>query len=193
LTETEPSRVVVEPNDKILRTLKLAIAEIGLDKFLQRTNTSPEMLEKWINGKEWVPLHIVKESCDINRKNPNAPSYSKILFECTAGASFKVIVEKEPKKPKVPTVKEVKIPPIMPSIPRVPIKEVIKPEKEIVKPKVFQQMIKIGIVLFAIPVLSVIVGFLFGGFTGAVIGAISGYIIIVAFAFIFHFRRPRKA
>jgi hypothetical protein len=104
------------------------------------------------------------------------------------------VVVEEAKKPRVPVIKKKEVPPpTIPSIPRVPIKEAIKPERKVVKPKVFREMIKIGATLFTIPVLSVIIGFLFGGFTGAVIGAIFGYIIIVAFAFAFHFRRLRKA
>ena len=188
MDETKPSKVVIEPGDRVVEALRLALAEVGVEELLRRTGATPDLLEKWINGENWVPLNVVKEACDINRKNPEAPSYCKILSECTAGASFEIMVEKEVEKPAASTVKE-----IMPPALHIPAERIAEPKAKAVKPEAFRQMVKVCTALFIIPILSVVIGFLLGGFMGAVVGAIFGYVIITAFTFVFFVLLPKKS
>ena len=187
MAETKPSKIVIEPSDRVVKALRLAVAEVGLDELLRRTGAPSELLEKWIKGEEWVPLNVVKESCNINRENPEAPAYSKILSECTAGAPFKVIVKGEVEKPAVPIVKET-----MPPAPQIPMEKTAKPKTKVARPEAFRKMVKVGTALSMILILGIVIGFLLGGFMGAVVGAILGYVLMTTVTFVFFVLLPKR-
>lgn len=188
MAKKKTSKIVIEPGNRVVEALRLAVAEVGVDELLQRTSATPELLEKWINGEEWVPLNVVKEACDINRKNPEASSHFKILSECTAGYSFKIMVKKEARKPATPIVKE-----IIPPAPHIPAEKIAEPKAKALKPEAARQMVTVGTALFIIPILSVVIGFLLGGFMGAVVGSIFGFVIIMTFTFVFFVLLPKKS
>lgn len=188
MAETKPPKIVIEPSDRVVEALRLAVAEVGVEELLRRTSAPHELLEKCINGEEPVPLNVITEACDINRKNPEAPSYSKILSECTVGASFEIMVEREVEKSAAPVVKE-----IMPPAPHIPTEKIAEPKGKASKPEAVRQMAMVGAALFIIPILSVVIGFLLGGFTGAVVGAIFGFVVTTAFTFVFFVLLPKKS
>jgi len=188
LAETKPSKIIIEPSDRVVEALRLAVAEVGVDELLRRTSAPHELLEKWINGEERVPLNVVMEACDINRNNPEAPSYSKILSECTTGASFEIVVEQEIEKPEAPVVKE-----IMPPPPSIPAEKMAESKAKALKSEAARQMVTVGTALFIIPILSVVLGFLLEGFMGAVVGAILGFVIITTLTFVFFVLLPKKS
>lgn len=51
--------------------------------------------------RKGFPLNAVKEACEINRNRQDAPSHSKVLSECAAGARFGITAEEEVEKPAV--------------------------------------------------------------------------------------------
>jgi len=85
--------VVIEPRARIIETLKLAVKEIGLEEFARYTRRDRMVVERWLRGEEWIPLRVLRAACDINSRNPDAPVYSKVLFECIANVPFKVKIE----------------------------------------------------------------------------------------------------
>lgn len=188
MAETKPSKIVIDPSDRVVEALRLAVVKVGVEELLKRTNVPHKLLEKWINGEERVPLNVVIEACEINRNNQEAPSYSKILSECTTGASFGIVVEQEIEKPEAKVVKE-----IMPLPPYIPAQKIAEPKVKALKSEAVRQMVRVSAALFSIPILSVVLGFLFEGFIGAVAGAILGFVIITALTFVFFVLFPKQS
>lgn len=188
MAETKPSKIVIDPSDRVVEALRLAVVKVGVEELLKRTNVPHKLLEKWINGEERVPLNVVIEACEINRNNQEAPSYSKILSECTTGASFGIVVEQEIEKPEAKVVKE-----IMSLPPYIPAQKIAEPKVKALKSEAVRQMVRVSAALFSIPILSVVLGFLFEGFIGAVAGAILGFVIITALTFVFFVLFPKQS
>jgi hypothetical protein len=150
-----------------------------MDKFLSRTGSSPSLLEKWINGEKWVPLDVVKEACEINRSREDAPSYSKILSECTAGAQFRITAREEVEKPAAAVAGA--LPPSKAEIPTGKLESSATTAR--LEPS--HQIAKVAIALFIVPLLGAAVGFLAAGAVGAVTGTITSFAIVTALAFLF--------
>jgi len=175
LVERKPSNVVIQPNDRVVEALRLAMAEVGVEELLERTRAPSERLMEWASGEKWVPMDVGREACDINGRNPKAPSYSRILSECTAGASFRIVVDKEANEPAAPIVKRA-----VPPTPRFHPEEEVKPRPKAFKPEAFRQIATFGTAVFIIPILTIVIGFFLGGFMGAVTGALVGLAIIAS-------------
>jgi len=158
------------------------MAEVGLSGLLRHHDHSLDLLEKWINGQEWIPLDVVKEACEINRRNPQAPSYSKVLSECTSGAHFRIFGEKEIEKAG-PSAEEEVTPPenkIPLEVREKPILHTARPQR----PGARTQIAKITVVLFILPLLGAIAGFFtVGNARSAVIGTLASYAIAIALTF----------
>jgi len=157
-----------------------------LDKFAHRTGSSCELIEKWVNGSEWVPLDVIREVCEINRNLPEAPSYSKNLSECTSGTRFRITAREEIEKPTEPVGAEA-----APAKAETLAKGFEKPGAVARGPEVSRQITKVAIVLFIVPLAGAVAGFLAGGPWGAVIGTVTSYIVGTALAFLLLL--PRKA
>ena len=185
MAEKEASKILIEPSDKVVETLRLAVLDVGLDELIRRTGSSPDLVEKWINGEDWVPLDAVKEACAINRDRQDAPSHSKILSECTAGAKFRITAREEVEKPAAPVVGEV-----APAKAEISAEGLKKPSAIAVRAGVSRQIARLAIALFIVPLLGAVVGFLMAGPLGAVTGTILSFAIVTAFAFLLLL--PRK-
>jgi len=185
LAKKEASRVLIEPSGRVVEALRLAIVEVGLDELVRRTGSSSELMEKWVNGSEWVPIGVIKEVCEINRNIPDAPSYSKVLSECTSGAQFRITAREEIEKPTAPVGAEA-APPKAETL----AKRFEKPSTVARGPEVSRQITKIAVVLFVVPLAGAVIGFLGGGLWGAVIGTVTSYAIGTALAFLLLL--PRK-
>jgi len=156
-----------------------------LDEFVRRTGSSSVLIEKWVNGNEWVPLDVIKEVCEINRSLPEAPSYCKNLSECTSGTRFRITAREEIEKPTEPVGAEE-----APAKAETLAKGFEKPGAATRGPGVSRQITKVAIVLFIVPLAGAVAGFLAGGPWGAVIGTVTSYIIGTALAFLLLL--PRK-
>lgn len=185
MARKEASKVLIEPSGKVVETLRLAMAEVGLDELVRRTGSSSELMEKWVNGSEWVPLDVIKEVCEVNRNLPEAPSYSKNLSECTSGTRFRITAREEVEKPATPVEAEV-----APSKDETLAERFEKPSTVARGPGVSRQITKVAIVLFIVPLAGAAIGFLAGGPWGAVIGTVTSYVIGTALAFLLLL--PRK-
>ena len=156
-----------------------------MDEFVRRTGSSSVLIEKWVNGNEWVPLDVIKEVCEINRSLPEAPSYSKNLSECTSGTRFRITAREEIEKPTEPVGAEA-----APAKAETLAKGFEKPSTVARGPGASRQITKVAIVLFIVPLAGAVAGFLAGGPWGAVIGTVTSYIIGTALAFLLLL--PRK-
>jgi len=185
LARKEGSKVLIEPSSRVVEALRLAMAEVGLDELVRRTGSSSGLMEKWVNGSEWVPLDVIKEVCEINRNLPEAPSYSKNLSECTSGTRFRITAREEVEKPTAPVETEV-APPEAETL----AKRFEKPSTVAKGQDVPRQITKIAMLLFIIPLAGAVTGFLAGGPWGAVIGTVTSYVIGTALAFLLLL--PRK-
>jgi len=185
LARKEASKVLIEPSGRVVETLRLAMAEVGLDELVRRTGSSSELMEKWVNGSEWVPLDVIKEVCEVNRNLPEAPSYSRNLSECTSGTRFRITAREEVEKPATPVEAEV-----APSKDETLAERFEKPSTVARGPGVSRQITKVAIVLFIVPLAGAAIGFLAGGPWGAVIGTVTSYVIGTALAFLLLL--PRK-
>jgi len=161
------------------------MAEVGLDELVRRTGSSSELIEKWVNGSEWVPLDVIKEVCEINRNLPEAPSHSKNLSECTSGTRFRITTREEIEKPTEPVRAEA-----APAKAETLAKGLEEPSAVARRPGVSRQITKVAIVLFIVPLAGAVAGFLAGGLWGAVIGTVMSYVIGTALAFLLLL--PRK-
>lgn len=183
MAEKEGTRVLIEPSNRVIDTLRLALADVGPRRLLHQHNYSLDLLEKWTNGQEWVPLDVVKEACEINRRNSQAPSYSKILSECTSGAHFRISGEEETEKAGPSAAEETTLPKnkIQMETREKPMLYTAGPRRS----RVHVQMTKIIIVLFIFPLLGAIAGFfMLGDARGAVIGTLASYAIAIALTFL---------
>lgn len=188
MNKKERPKVLIEPSSRVVETLRVALLEVGLDELARRTGSSPELMEKWVNGIEWVPLDVIKEVCEINRNLPDAPSYSKVLSECTSGAQFRITAREEVEKPAVRVGVEVAPPKAERSAERVE-----KPCTATRGPRVSRQITKVAIVLFIVPLAGAVMGFLGGGVWGAVIGTVTSYAVGTALALLLVLPRKTRA
>ncbi len=188
LTENEASQILIEPKSRVIETLRLAVLDVGIQELIRRTGSTPGLLEKWINGKEWVPLNVVKEACEINRNRQGSPSYSRILSECTADAQFKILARLEVGKPRAPVTGEVS-----PSEAGVSGERFQEPGAMATRSEAGRQIVKVTVVLFVVPLLGAAAGFLIAGPQGAVTGTISSFAIVTVLAFLFLTIFPRKS
>jgi len=156
-----------------------------LHELVRRTGSSSQLMEKWANGSEWVPLDVIKEVCEINRNLPEAPSYSKNLSECTSGTRFRITAREEVEKPATPVRTEVP-PPEAETL----AKRLKKPSTATRVPEASRQITKVAIVLFIVPLTGAVTGFLAAGPWGAVVGTVTSYVIGTALAFLLLL--PRK-
>ena len=187
MAEKEASKILIEPSSRVIETLRLAMLDVGLDELIRRTGASPDLLEKWINGVEWVPLGAVKEACEINRNRQDAPSYSKALSECTAGAQFRITAREEKERPAAQVSGEV-----MPPKLEIPTERLEKRSAVETKSDATRQVAKVAIAMFLFPLLGAVAGFLVGGPEGAVTGTVSSFVVATALAFLFLVLLPRK-
>jgi len=161
------------------------MAEVGLHELVRRTGSSSQLMEKWANGSEWVPLDVIKEVCEINRNLPEAPSYSKNLSECTSGTRFRITAREEVEKPATPVRTEV-TPPEAETL----AKRLEKPSTATRVPEASRQITKVATVLFIVPLAGAVTGFLAAGPWGAVVGTVTSYVIGTALTFLLLL--PRK-
>jgi len=178
MSEGEVSEVIIEPKEKVVEALRLAVAETGLNDFLRRTGANPQLLERWLNGEEWIPLRVVREACNINTTNPNAPNHSKVLFECMAGAAFKVSLKGVTEsRPPIRKEKRVEVP-------------------EEIKRRNMESLVSWGTALSFLILFTGVVGFFLGysyGPTEAAIGALVGMFLgWISVAFIYFFKFFKK-
>ena len=150
--------------------------DVGLDELVRRTSSSPELLEKWINGKDWIPLSVVREACEINRNRQDAPSYSKILSECTTGAQFKITAGEEAEK-SAATVEAA------PRRAEISAKRMEKPSATSARQTSSSRIVWIAVALFIVPLIGAAAGFLVAGSMGAVVGTILSFAVVTVFAF----------
>lgn len=179
MSEGGSGGILIEPTIKVVETVRSAVLDMGLDEFLRRTGASRRIVERWINGEEWVPVSVVKEACEINRKHPDAPSYSKILSECTSGAQLRIAAGGEIKRPEAAIVAPTKAVPTV-----VPTERPRKPSALPIRREVSNQIIKIAVALFFIPIIGAAIGFRFWGAFGAVVTAITSYVIVAVLIFL---------
>jgi hypothetical protein len=174
----EASRILIEPSGRVVETLRLAMLDVGADELVRRTGSTMSLLEKWINGQEWIPLSIVSEACKINRLRRDAPPYSRTLSECTEGAQFRITagegVEKSEEQPM--EVKALRL--------ETPAERLEKPSVKPPQPGVSRQIVGVAIALFVAPLLGAAAGLLVAGPIGAVVGTISSFAAVVIFTFI---------
>jgi len=176
LAENEPSRILIEPSNKVVETLRLAMLDVGLDELVRRTSSSPKLLERWVNGKDWIPLSVVKEACEVNRNRQDAPSYSKILSECTTGAQFKIAAREEAEKSAAPAE-------AAPRRADISAKRTEKPSAPSARRTSSSRIAGIAVALFIVPLIGAAAGFLVASSLGAVVGTILSFAIVTAFAF----------
>jgi len=180
LVGQETSKVLIEPRTRVVEAVRLALAQVGPDDFLRRVEATPAPLEKWVNGQEWIPMRVVNEACEINRKNQEAPPHYKTLSECTSGAQFRITTGEEVEKLEAATVEGMTL----------TQDEISKKGREettatVIKPKASFQIVKVTLALFFVPMIGAALGFLLGGPSGAAAGAISCYAIVVALSLVF--------
>lgn len=189
LTEKEGTRVLIEPTSRVVNTLRLAVGEVGPSELLRHHDYSLDLLEKWTNGQAWIPLDLVKEACEINRRNSESPSYSKVLSECTSGAHFRIAGEKEIEKAGPFVAGETAQPEAKTKIE--PREKPILHTAGVQRPGARTQIAKVTIVLFIFPLLGATVGFfVLGDARGAIMGTLASYAIAIALAFVILL--PRK-
>lgn len=87
--ESHP-KVFVEPVEKVVETLKLAVVRVGVKGFSQRVRTSQELIEDWVSSKSWVPIAVLRAACEINKEFPDAPPYTKNLSKCIEGVQLRI-------------------------------------------------------------------------------------------------------
>jgi methyl coenzyme M reductase subunit C-like uncharacterized protein (methanogenesis marker protein 7) len=180
LVRQETSKVIIEPQTRVVEALRLALAQIGPDDFLIRAKATPAILEKWVNGQEWIPLHVVGEACKINRRNREAPAYTKTLSECTSGVRFRIRAGEEVEKLREAVVEGITSIQDQ-SLTKGPEERAATPAK----PKAPHNIVSIAVVLFIVPLMGGAFGFLFGGPMRAAVATISCYAIVVALTLVF--------
>lgn len=187
MADKELSKILIEPKNRIVETLRLAMLDVGVDELIRRTGTTADLLEKWINGKEWVPLDVVKEACEINRSRQDVPSHFKVLSECTSGAQFRMTAGEQVEKPTPSVVREV-------SFPKGEILAEKSQRPTVIgeRPDVSRQIVKVAVALFMAPLIGAAIGFLLAGPPGAVTGTISSFAVVTVLAFFFLSLFPRK-
>lgn len=176
MASTEKSRILIEPSSKVVEALRLALAGVGLEELVQSTGSSPELIERWVNGSEWVPLEVVKRICEINRSVPEAPDHSKNLSECTKGVRFRIIAREKAEESTTPIGTKITL-----SNAEISIKDQGRAGR---KRRVYDKITRIAVVLFVVPLVGAAVGFLVGELWGAVIGTVTGYIMGIALTFL---------
>lgn len=97
--------VFVEPSDKVVETLRLAVKRVGTDEFSKKAQISPRILEDLLNRKGWVPLAVLRVACDLNRDSPEAPPYTRSVARCIEGVQLRIPPE-ELKLEKKPPLKK---------------------------------------------------------------------------------------
>jgi len=106
--ESRPN-VLVEPSDKVVETLRLAVKRVGIDEFSKKAQISPGLIEDLVNRKAWIPLAALRVACEINKASPDASSYTKSIARCIEGVQLRIPPEelKLERKPPITEVAEV--------------------------------------------------------------------------------------
>jgi hypothetical protein len=180
LVGQETSKVIIEPQTRVVEALRLALAQMGPDDFLRRVEAAPASLEKWVNGQEWIPMRVVSEACEINCRNQEAPPHYKTLSECASGARFRITAGEEVEKQEAVVVE--RIASIQDEIPEKGAEETTATAA---KRKASFQIVRVAAALFFVPIIGAALGFLLGGPLEAAAGAISCYAIVVALSLAF--------
>jgi len=189
LAKKEASKILIEPSSRVVQALRLAMLDVGSDELVRRTGSSLVLMERWINGKEWIPLGVVREACEMNRSRQDIPSYSTVLSECTAGAQFKITVKEQVERMTAPT--DAKLDKAEISAER---SRSEKSSTTATRPGASRQIANVTIALFIVPLLGAIVGFLARGPEGAVVGTILSFVVVTVSTFLLLLpRKTRKA
>ena len=188
LVGQETSKVLIEPRTKVVEAVRLALAQVGPDDFLRRVEAIPASLEKWVNGQEWIPMRVVGEACEINRKNQEAPPHCKTLSECASGARFRITAGEEVEKQEAAVVERITL--IQDEISEKGVEETTATA---IKPKASFQIVKVTVALFFVPMMGAALGFLLGGPLGAAAGAILCYAVVVLLTIVFFARSSRRS
>ncbi|HYB92682.1 MAG TPA: hypothetical protein VED00_00845 [archaeon] len=83
------SRVLIEPQQKVLETLQLAVRQVGLETFSKRVDVDEEHLNKMLVGEQWIPMYMVREACEIN-KYAGGPPYTRYVSSCIEGTLMRM-------------------------------------------------------------------------------------------------------
>lgn len=177
---------LIEPSGRVLETLKFAAKGQGRERLLARTRATASSLEKWMNAEEWIPLDVVKEACAMNRESSDAPSYSKYLSDCTAGAQFRITSGE--------TIKE--LPPLTSEEVLAhgsETEEIEGKERALRRTEPSHRVIKITVALFIVPLLGAATGMFVAGPWGAVAGAVMSYALVTILVFLVLIFLPERS
>lgn len=191
MSEARSAEILIAPTSKVVETLRSAVLAVGLDEFLERAGVSGDVLERWLNGKEWVPVSVVREACEINRKHPEAPSYTKVLSECTSDAQFRIYAGETAEKIEMPVTEAAKRISAEISTGR-PRKQKSTP----VRHEMSAQVAKVALALFFVPILGAAIGYWLWNVWGAVAGAILSYVgvaLLIFVSLVLSAKKPRAA
>jgi hypothetical protein len=83
------SKVLIEPQQKVLETLQLAVRQVGLEAFSKRVEVNEEQLKRMLVGEQWIPMYTIREACEIN-KYTGGPTYTKSVSSCIEGTLMKM-------------------------------------------------------------------------------------------------------
>jgi len=109
--ESRPN-VLVEPSDKVVEALRLAVKRVGVDEFSKKAQISPGLIEDLVDRKTWIPLATLRVACEINKDFPEAPLYTKSIARCIEGVQLRIPPEelKLERKPPIAEAAEVPAP-----------------------------------------------------------------------------------
>ena len=109
--ESRPN-VLVEPSDKVVETLRLALKRVGIEEFSRKAQISPRVIEDLVNRKAWIPLAALRIACETNKDFPEAPLYTKSISRCIEGVQLRIPPEelKLERRPPIAKVPEIPTP-----------------------------------------------------------------------------------
>lgn len=167
--------IYVEPTEKVLKALKIAMETLGKDEYLKRLRIKEEEFDKWINGEEWIPMKVLYETCRINLKH-NKPynTLSEVIEKATVISKKGGVEEREGIRVQE-EIKEVE-------------KEVVDKRIEDEGKRLFKFMISRSIVLLSLMIPLILMGYAIGSRIsefyagiGVVIGVIMWLVIITTY------------
>jgi len=176
----EHSKVLIEPQQKVLETLHLSVRQIGLEAFSKKVEINEEQLKRILCGEQWIPVHIIREACEIN-KYAGGPSYTRSVSSCIEGALMTVETVKSTEgKETAFTVEEIK-PKETEKVEKIAIDQEKYAREEAAINRVLLLSTGLSAVIFVLGVIGYLIGKNYGQFYAGV-GLFSG--IIVSFVII---------
>jgi len=173
------SRVLIEPQQKVLESLQLAVRQVGLEAFSKRVEVDEEQLKRMLCGEQWIPMHTIREACEIN-KYASGPAYTRSVSSCIEGTLMKMeTAEPTERKEMAFTVEEIK-PKETEKVEKTAVDQEKRAREEAVN-RVLLLGTGLSTLIFVLPVVGYLIGKNYGEFYAGV-GLFSG--IIVSFIII---------